>query len=446
MADLFDDNDQCFLPLAARMRPVSLEEYVGQEHILSPGKPLYQTITNGRLHSFLLWGPPGTGKTSFAKMVSNATGAEFFTLSAVLTGVSEIKECIHKAQNLQRMYGRRSILFIDEVHRFNKSQQDIFLPYIENGTIIFIGATTENPSFEINNALLSRIRVYQLRKLENKHLDALIDRALLEDNEIKAINITISDDVKKLICQLSDGDARRLFNLLETATNLLVDEQGAGCTMTKEFVLQIAGDSRKSFDKGGDLFYEQISALHKSIRGSDPDAALYWVTRMLDGGCDPYYICRRLIRVASEDIGNADPKALQITLNAWESFARLGAPEGLLVIAHAVVYLSVAPKSNAVYCAYKSALALVRESADSLDVPIHLRNAPTALMKEQGYGDEYRYAHDDDDAFAAGESYFPESLNGTRFYHPVSRGLEVKIEQKLEVLRRKNLASKIQRY
>ncbi|WP_152224062.1 replication-associated recombination protein A [Pseudomonas sp. SCB32] len=416
-------------PLAARLRATSLDEYVGQEHLLARGKPLREALEQGALHSMIFWGPPGVGKTTLAKLLAQVTDAHFETISAVLSGVKEIRQSVEVAKQHAAQYGRRTILFVDEVHRFNKSQQDAFLPYVEDGTLIFIGATTENPSFELNNALLSRARVYVLKSLDEAALRRLVQRALSEDKGLGKRNLSLPDESFAILMAAADGDGRRLLNLLENASDLAEDNG----EISAELLQNLLGDSRRRFDKGGEAFYDQISALHKSVRGSSPDGALYWYSRMLDGGCDPLYIARRVVRMASEDIGNADPRALTLCLNAWDVQERLGSPEGELAIAQAIVYLACAPKSNAVYNAYNTARRDVAESG-SLEVPLHLRNAPTKLMKNLGYGDEYRYAHDEPDAYAAGEDYFPESMEPRQYYQPVPRGLELKIGEKLRHL------------
>lgn len=413
-------------PLAARLRAASLDEYVGQEHLLARGKPLREALEQGALHSMIFWGPPGVGKTTLARLLAQVTDAHFETISAVLSGVKEIRQAVEVAQQHAAQYGRRTILFVDEVHRFNKSQQDAFLPYVEDGTLIFIGATTENPSFELNNALLSRARVYVLKSLDETALHKLASRALSDPKGLGERQLSLPEESFKILLAAADGDGRRLLNFLENAADLVED----GGAISTELLLDLLGDSRRRFDKGGEAFYDQISALHKSVRGSSPDGALYWFARMLDGGCDPLYIARRVVRMASEDIGNADPRALTLCLNAWDVQERLGSPEGELAVAQAIVYLACAPKSNAVYSAFKAAM---RDAAEhgSLEVPLHLRNAPTKLMKELGYGDEYRYAHDEPDAYAAGEDYFPEQLPARQYYQPVPRGLEQKIRDKL---------------
>jgi len=431
--------DAPYQPLAARMRPQQLEDYVGQQHILAPGKPLREAIDAGHLHSMILWGPPGVGKTTLARLMAGASDARFIAISAVLSGVKEIRASIEEAQ-LHKQMGEKTVLFVDEVHRFNKSQQDAFLPYVEDGTVIFIGATTENPSFELNNALLSRARVYVLRSLEEDDLLRLLEQALNDAKRgLGQQKVTASEEALRQIARSADGDARRALNILEIAADL-AEKGEINDAVVKESLL---GNARR-FDKQGEYFYDQISALHKSVRGSNVDGALYWLARMIDGGCDPLYVARRVVRMASEDIGNADPRALPLCLNAWDVQERLGSPEGELAIAQAVAYLAAAPKSNAVYVAWKSIRKRI-EDTGSLEVPLHLRNAPTKLMKEQGYGAEYHYAHDFPEAYVPGESYLPEALAGVRFYEPVPRGLEIKIGDKLKYLQGKDAASDWQR-
>ena len=422
-----------YRPLADRMRPISIENYIGQKHILDSGKPLRKAIEQGFLHSMIFWGPPGTGKTTLAKLISKSCDAQFLTLSAVLSGVKDIRAAIEKAQQYRDVYSKDTILFVDEAHRFNKSQQDAFLPYVENGTIVFIGATTENPSFELNNALLSRLRVYILKSLDKEEINEIIKQALTNDNVLAKSKLKVDDNVLKKIADVSDGDARRALNLLEITSDLAENK-----TITKELINDVLKDgSLRRFDKGGEVFYDQISALHKAVRGSDPDASLYWFARMIDGGCDPFYIARRIIRIASEDIGNADPRGIRIALDAWETQERLGSPEGELSIAQAIVYLACAAKSNAVYKAFNSAMKDAKEFG-SKDVPLHLRNAPTKLMKELEYGKDYQYAHNDLDGYIAGEHYFPDDMERKEYYYPVNRGLEIKIAEKLDSLREKD--------
>ena len=423
-----------YRPLADRMRPRTLHAYTGQAHILGTGKPLRQSIEEGRLHSMILWGPPGTGKTSLAKLLAEYTNAEFLTLSAVLAGVKDIRNAVAVAQQIRDMESRQTILFIDEAHRFNKAQQDAFLPYVEDGTLIFIGATTENPSFELNSALLSRARTYVIKRLEPEDLRIIIDAALNDtEHGLGSLSLDMSDRLRDSLARAADGDARRALNLLEIVSDLAEDVDGK-CVISEATLNEVIAGGSRRFDKGGDDFYDQISALHKSVRGSSPDGALYWLVRMLDGGCDPLYIARRVVRMASEDIGNADPRALTLSLNAWDVQERLGSPEGELAIAQAVIYLACAAKSNAVYKAYNNARADIGKTG-SLEVPVHLRNAPTRLMKQLGYGKAYRYAHDEAEAYAAGENYLPAEMGNPGYYQPVPRGLEIKIAEKLAHLR-----------
>lgn len=427
-------------PLADRLRPTRIDDIVGQSHLLAPAKPLRVAIEAGHLHSMLLWGPPGSGKTTLARMIAAYADAEFMTLSAVLAGVKDIRAAVERAQ-IARAKGRGSVLFVDEVHRFNKAQQDAFLPFVEDGTFVFVGATTENPSFEVNKALLSRMRVYVLRALSGEAIRQVIDRALLDtDRGLGAFNLRFPATLRDRLAQAADGDARRALNLLEAAADIA----GTDGEISEALLAEVTAGGARRFDKGGEVFYDQISALHKSVRGSAPDAALYWLARMLDGGCDPVYIARRLVRMASEDIGNADPRGLQIALNAWDVHERLGRPEGELALAQAVVYLACTAKSNAVYTAFQAAQRDARERG-SLEVPLHLRNAPTALMREIGYGRAYRYAHDEPEAYAAGENYFPEELAGRRYYAPGDQGLEQKIAARLAYWRELDAKTKRER-
>ncbi|MFN0041336.1 MAG: replication-associated recombination protein A [Burkholderiales bacterium] len=427
MTDLFSPR-QPVAPLAELMRPTTLDEVVGQRHLLEAGRPLRVAHESGKLHSMILWGPPGVGKTTLARLMVGGFDAEFVSLSAVLSGVKEIREAVAHAESTLQHSGRATVLFVDEVHRFNKTQQDAFLPFVERGLVTFIGATTENPSFEVNGALLSRAAVYVLKPLEEAELDILLNRAIQKVYP----ELALTEPARKLVLGAADGDARRLLNIAETLGTAARERKVF--TIDPVFVEATLAQNLRRFDKGGDSFYDQISALHKSVRGTSPDAALYWLTRMLDGGADPLYLGRRLIRMAVEDIGLADPRALGLALDACQTFERLGSPEGELALAQAAIYLACAPKSNAAYVAYNSARAHI-QSDKSRPVPEHLRNAPTRLMKELGFGRSYRYAHDEPQAYAAGETYLPEGLDDLRFYQPTDRGLEGKIAEKLAQLR-----------
>jgi putative ATPase len=435
--------DGTYRPLADRLRPQTLDEYVGQSHLLAPGAPLRRALESGRPHSMILWGPPGTGKTTLARLVARGANAEFLSLSAVLAGIKDIRAIVEHAKSLRGT--RDTVLFLDEVHRFNKSQQDTFLPYVEDGTLIFVGATTENPSFEVNNALLSRARVYVLKSLTTDDLGRLLDRALSDSERgLGRLSLELDAGARELLLAAADGDARRMLNLLETAADLAAAPlqaapAGAARRLDADTMRAVIGSTYVRFDKGGENFYDQISALHKSVRGSDPDASLYWFCRMLEGGCDPLYIARRAVRMASEDIGNADPRALTLTLEACAVYERLGSPEGELAIAQAIVFMACAAKSNAVYAAFNAAKADAA-SLGSLEVPLHLRNAPTRLMKEIGYGKGYRYAHDEPDAYAAGERYFPDGMPERHYYVPAPRGLEIRIGEALAARRARDRA------
>ncbi|MFQ6370946.1 replication-associated recombination protein A [Shewanella sp. YIC-542] len=431
-----------FRPLAARMRPTTLAQYIGQQHLLGEGQPLRQALEAGKAHSMMFWGPPGTGKTTLAELIAHSINAHVERISAVTSGVKEIRAAIEHAQAIAQSRGQRTLLFVDEVHRFNKSQQDAFLPFIEDGTVIFIGATTENPSFEINNALLSRVRVYLINRLTDADIALLIQRALSDDdNGLGARRLIMPAAVLTQLAQVADGDGRRALNLLELMSDMLSD----GDTFSEQLLVQVSGQQLARFDKNGDQYYDLISAVHKSIRGSAPDAALYWYCRMLEGGCDPLYVGRRLLAIASEDVGNADPTAMTVALNAWECFHRVGPAEGERAFAQAIVYLALAPKSNAVYTAFKAARQLAKDTSGEA-VPLHLRNAPTKLLKEMGAGKEYRYAHDEPHAYAAGENYFPEALKNSRFYQPSMRGFEKRMAEKLKQLQQLDMLSERKRY
>lgn len=427
-------NKSSYEPLAARMRPRSIDEFFGQSHLLGENKPLRQAILHHRLHSMILWGAAGTGKTTLARLLADSANAHVEKLSAVLAGVKDIRSIVEHAKEVRKSAHQSTVLFVDEVHRFNKVQQDAFLPFVEDGTLILIGATTENPSFELNNALLSRTRVYLLKRLQDEDILQIINRALTDTQRgLGDRAIEFPDELKKQLVHYADGDARQALNMLEILADFAEEKEGREWITEAAFKEILSGNVRR-FDKGGDLFYEQISALHKAVRGTAPDAALYWFARMIDGGCDPKYIARRIVRMASEDIGNADPRALTIALNAWDVYLRLGSPEGELALAQAVIYMACAPKSNAVYVAMGYVMQDIKETG-SLDVPLHIRNAPTKLMKNLGYGKDYRYAHDEPQAYAAGETYFPKEMGERQYYFPVQRGLEIKIAEKLAALR-----------
>lgn len=426
------------IPLAERMRPESVHEVIGQSHLLKPEQPLFRALNGQHLHSMVLWGPPGTGKTTLARIAANISDAEFFTLSAVTSGVKDICQIVDAATT-NRRYAKQSVLFIDEVHRFNKSQQDTFLPHVEDGTIVLIGASTENPAFELNNALLSRARVYVLQALTLVELQHLVNVALQEQRGLGELNLSIERAALELLSEASDGDARRCLGFLETAADFASQESNK--CISEQHIEAVVTRRMAHFDKGGDHFYGQISALHKAVRGSSVEGSLYWAARMLEGGVDPHYLMRRVVRIASEDIGNADPRALSLSIDAWQAYDRLGKAEGELAIMQAIGYLAAAPKSNAIYQAANKAMALAKETPVAA-VPNHLRNAPTKLAKSMGHGEHYRYAHDEPDGFSAGQTYFPEELGEQLFYRPKQAGLEIKIGERLQYLNQRNIKAK----
>ena len=440
----FDFSENDFRPLAARMRPTNLEQYYGQMHLIGEGKPLRKAIQAGHVHSMILWGPPGTGKTTLAEIIAHRINAEVERISAVTSGVKEIRESIERAKQ-NRLADRQTILFVDEVHRFNKSQQDAFLPHIEDGTIIFIGATTENPSFELNNALLSRARVYLLKSLTVAEIEQVLRQAISDSERgLGKERLVLEENLLQVLAEYVNGDARLALNCLELMVDMASETEN-GKKLDLTLLKEVLGERQARFDKQGDRFYDLISALHKSIRGSAADAALYWYARIITAGGDPLYVARRLLAIASEDVGNADPRAMQVALAAWDCFTRVGAYEGERAIAQAIIYLAVAPKSNAVYNAFNAAKQHAKAFPD-FDVPPHLRNAPTTLMKELGYGAEYRYAHDEPNAYAAGENYFPPELKDTQYYFPTNRGMEIQIKEKLERLQEQDKNSSKKRY